>query len=187
MLWISAHPRISAHPMLRKLNKRPGAYSKHYGTYFVRERWREYMKTLKRGVKIFCYIYQSRGVKIFLFSILGGSKNFSAALRGGSKFLSCHFKFDHPLHCWVINNQLLYITWPILMVLKYRLGWTCFFLIVNSSVTIDRYTCSNFYDFWQLFKVQNTNTLPCETLSGGVSVFTKHSSILPDKVSPDKV
>ena len=28
---ISAQPRISAHQKLRKLNKRPGAYSKHYG------------------------------------------------------------------------------------------------------------------------------------------------------------
>ena len=29
---IRAHPRISAHSNLRKLNKRPGAYSKHYGS-----------------------------------------------------------------------------------------------------------------------------------------------------------
>ena len=32
---ISAHSRISAHPRTPKINKRPGAYSKHYGTRFT--------------------------------------------------------------------------------------------------------------------------------------------------------
>ena len=33
---ISAHLRISAHPQVQKINKRPGAYSKHYGIgYYI--------------------------------------------------------------------------------------------------------------------------------------------------------
>ena len=79
--------------------------------------WKNCTILLRGGWKIHFEVIQNctfllKGVKIFSFFTLGGSKNL-LSLRGGSKLLSCQFKFDHPLllgHIWPTP----YLGWNIL-------------------------------------------------------------------------